>query len=70
MLLAIDCSPSVSRTPDEIGTCHTCISVANQHDTNHNIAGIVWIGDNIVNHILVVPFYEGVPNDSIFLIYK
>ena len=70
MLLAIDCSPSVSRAPDEAGTHHTCTSVASQPDANHKVAGIVWIGNNIVNHIFVVRFYGGARSNLLSLICK
>ena len=67
MLRAIDCSPSVSRAPDEAGTHHPCTSVASQPDANHKVAGIVWIGNNIVNHIFVVCFYAGALRTPMFL---
>jgi hypothetical protein len=45
-------------------------SVASQYNTNHNVTVIVWIGDNIVNHIFVARLYGGILSNPIFLICR
>jgi hypothetical protein len=45
-------------------------SVAGRYDTDHNAAGIVWTGTNIVNQIFVVFLYGGVLYNPNFPIGK